>query len=337
MNPENIEKLKETLRESPLTASAKIRMLTELGSLFANDKRLSRESENDFNLFVEECEKLGHLNPRAYDDAANYREHAHTIHFPFVFARTGFNVFNLTHGLAAGLLLTDEPKLRPGEEVKLPFPAYIIVPPPETVPMFVDGQQVWGDMIMVQRFDSVYAHTQEVRPFLRWIVMWKTLSLWQDRDVFDIQRSEDENFYNVPELGDPPPVDEDKISLRTARHLWHNLGHWLDASGGTSALTPLGKPRMKKGPPVTWPTTWVVSRDVKIDRALRDIAKEVALGRTKHAIKGWSLRMKHVVRGHWKMQPHGSHLGHRKRIWVEPYIRGPEGSEAWSHIYRPKS
>ncbi len=319
-----------------MTASAKVKMIVELGSRFASDPCFSRESENDFNRFMDEAEEGGYIRKQDYQDASNYREHGHTMHFPFRFARSGFNVFNLTHGLAAGLLLTEEPVLKPQEEVKLPFPAFIVLPPPDIVPMFVDGKQYWGDMIMVYRFNSVYALTKEVRPFIRWTVMWRSLSLWQDRDAFDVQRADDENFYNVPELGDPPPVDEDRISLRTARHLWHNLGYWLDASGGTAALSPEGRPRMKKGQPVTWPTTWVVSRDVKIDRPLRDLAKEVALGQTKHAVKGWSLRLKHVVRGHWKLQPYGSHLGHRKRIWVEPYIRGPEGAEAWSHMYQTK-
>lgn len=36
--------------------------------------------------------------------------------------------------------------------------------------------------------------------------------------------------------------------------------------------------------------------------------------------------VKSLVRGHWKMQPHGPHSSLRKVIWREPFWRGPEGA-----------
>ncbi len=35
----------------------------------------------------------------------------------------------------------------------------------------------------------------------------------------------------------------------------------------------------------------------------------------------------HLVRGHWKRQPHGPSLSERKVIWVAPYRRGDDGME----------
>lgn len=51
------------------------------------------------------------------------------------------------------------------------------------------------------------------------------------------------------------------------------------------------------------------------------------------------LTSRHVVRGHWKMQPHGPQRSKRKLLWVDDYIRGPANTPlvtrthvwAWRH------
>lgn len=42
---------------------------------------------------------------------------------------------------------------------------------------------------------------------------------------------------------------------------------------------------------------------------------------------GRQLSSRHIVRGHWKLQPYGYRQAARKLVWVEPYVRGPQLSE----------
>lgn len=76
----------------------------------------------------------------------------------------------------------------------------------------------------------------------------------------------------------------------------------------------------------------MLGREVKIAPELRRLAGEVALGRERGG-PGWKLRMRYCVRGHWKMQPHGEGRRERKRIFVQPYWKGPEGAATWAHVY----
>jgi hypothetical protein len=77
--------------------------------------------------------------------------------------------------------------------------------------------------------------------------------------------------------------------------------------------------------------TWVCGEHVTIRTELRRAATERALG--DKGAPGWSLRQKHIVRGHWKLQRSGEGGRERKRIFVEPYWRGPDGTEAWERVY----
>ena len=41
---------------------------------------------------------------------------------------------------------------------------------------------------------------------------------------------------------------------------------------------------------------------------------------------GRRLTVRHLVRGHWRNQPHGTGRSQRRRQYIEPYIKGPEGA-----------
>lgn len=51
------------------------------------------------------------------------------------------------------------------------------------------------------------------------------------------------------------------------------------------------------------------------------------------------LTTRHVVRGHWRRQPHGPGGAQRRLQWVDDYLRGPAGAPlttrthvwAWRH------
>jgi hypothetical protein len=109
---------------------------------------------------------------------------------------------------------------------------------------------------------------------------------------------------------------------------------WLKSTGGTAKRTPTNKisKRKRSRPKLHWPTTWIVGRSVKLDRELREAAKEAAV--TPRTRKGWKLKSQRLVSGHWKQQPYGPGRKLRKLIHVEPYLRGPDDDEAWTRVYK---
>jgi hypothetical protein len=109
---------------------------------------------------------------------------------------------------------------------------------------------------------------------------------------------------------------------------------WFTSTGGTEHRTPTSKlnKRKVKKTKIGWPTVWIVGRSVKLDRALREAAKEAAL--TARTRSGWRLKKQQLVSGHWKQQPHGPGRKLRKLIHVAPYLRGPDGDEAWTRVYK---
>lgn len=43
-----------------------------------------------------------------------------------------------------------------------------------------------------------------------------------------------------------------------------------------------------------------------------------------------------MVRGHWRNQACGKGMQDRKKLWVQPYLKGPDDAEAWSRVYKVK-
>lgn len=83
------------------------------------------------------------------------------------------------------------------------------------------------------------------------------------------------------------------------------------------ATFPSANKERAKAPPVTGPQTFVVGAPVTID--CRAELRALQEG------KGASVTVRFIVRGHWKMQPHGPGRQQRKVIWIQPYWKGDEG------------
>lgn len=84
-------------------------------------------------------------------------------------------------------------------------------------------------------------------------------------------------------------------------------------TGGSSSK----KKRRTKGAPDLVGRTYVLGRPITIDCRP---AVAAYLGGRRHAPPS----VQHVVRGHWKNQPHGAARAQRKTLWIEPYWRGDE-------------
>jgi hypothetical protein len=273
---------------------------------------------------------LGRLDPSDERQVIEMQQWAGT------WASAGLPIFSLTHGLAAALLLTDPPKLVE-EDFHLPFPALVITVPPGCIPFHVDGvdEIVWGDTIRIEhRYDRCESSNDECVNWLYVSVhnssgfeIWRSHQLSKVMDVsgddFFIEQTKDTEF---------KLVEKDRPTIQVALRLVRNFVAWIEAHG---VGVPEGRPRQSGQPyrldrddnPV--PITWVVGREVKLSPELRRFATETALG----GHPGWKLRMRFCVRGHWKLQACGEGRRDRKRIFVEPYWKGPTGAEAWSHVY----
>lgn len=242
-------------------------------------------------------------------------------------AHWGYNVFDLSESLTSALLLTEPVKLV--DEPKFPFPSYMIKVPPGFLvePDWIDSQYLlvstFTDVndepgVRVMAFDGTHAS-------IRYMPMSKFESIegpngtlvsgptdWENEQVRDVTKAE---------------VDVAKARLRIIR----NLHSWLESKGGVQKAGTKRKSfvRNKKARA----TVWNIGREVKLAPQLVEQAKLVAVGKSQRP-KGWEVRVKHVVRGHWKMQPHGPGSTERKRLWVMPYWRGPDEAEGWAHIYK---
>lgn len=245
----------------------------------------------------------------------------------------GFNVFSPSVALAAKLVLTDVP-----DDVApppLPYDTFVIALPDGVIPFFVGGdpastRKEWADSIWVHR--AVVASGCE--PIVRVSVAWRRFAV--SRQV----AAPTSALGSSPRPGDHL-APEDEVAIEGAWRLARNFLLWLDASGGlkkhrpTSVPRKLQEKRARSGS--TWPTEWEFGREVTITPELREAAREAVAGRTRrHAADGWHLRSRFIVRGHWRNQAHGEGRALRRRQWVQPFWKGPEGAKAWSHLYEGK-
>lgn len=320
-----------------LSTSERLRLWARMGASIVERGPV----EGDVDVFSNQLQRRGMAPADSDLNADTYREYVFGMHRAARWAAHGFNVFDLAPDFAASLLLT-EPAPLDGQELHLPFPCFFIRLPPGVVPLFAYGEQHWADGIWCHRFTAHHTTHGARTDFFRWSVERKGLVVWRDRLPTNLEDPVDQSVYNLTWDGDPPTVPEDAITTDRALRIIRNLTAWLDATGGLDAQTKPCPPKLKKKASKEkraavesgeWPRVWVFGQNVKLRPELRKMATEFALAQSAHAPSGWKVRVKHVVRGHFKFQAHGEGHGLRKRIWVEPYWRGPDGAAAWAHLY----
>lgn len=261
---------------------------------------------------------------------------AEQLHRDTRWAQFGLNTFNLTDSLAASLILT-EPLPLTEETFALPFPTFAVTVPNGFIPFFRGGKQEWARNVWVHRFDSPET------PGLQ--IYQVTVECGGDSDLAVFRREPlDRLIQFTTEVlksfdDDPEFTSDDNATMAAALRIVRNLVLWIDAHPlppreerkGKSKKSRKHEPKDRIAPYI-----WILGHEVKLGRELRTMATEMVLGQTERsALPGWKVRVQHVVRGHWKQQPHGPERSLRKRISVEPYWRGPEGAAAWSHVYQP--
>lgn len=277
------------------------------------------------------------------------------MHWYLCWLRDCLPVFQLTESLLAALTLTDAKDV-PVDEVRPPFDSFLVTLPPNFWRLSHEGTHSFvikddGSMVDPHGTSDIRAlqfhrytardDDERARPAIAILALAESgISLWDNTHL-----PEEGNLNDWLSLGQfeqnpnyqyrPGEVNQDERAIqRQARRLWVNLAFYIAENGRGRRLdrtTPKKRSararRRRRAPQERKPTTWLLGQEVKLGRPLLDAAREC------HTQRGWQVSVRHVVRGHYKQQAYGPGRTLRKRIWVQPYHRGPEDGPKVSHLY----
>ncbi len=132
-------------------------------------------------------------------------------------------------------------------------------------------------------------------------------------------------------------ADESRL-LRAVASVAINTALWLTQSGFVAKPTLPVRRLGKNGKPSKHdsgyrPVIYTVGSTIKLDdlSRLRDHARAYAEKGGDRA--GWRVQARYVVIGHHRRQAYGAGRAERKRIWIQPYWKGPEAGEALAKTY----
>lgn len=212
-------------------------------------------------------------------------------------ASVAFPVLQLSHKLAASLSCTSYS----------PDVVSEILPPWEAVGVLCPAGAISNDEI----FAVVCNMVTHPRPWRSAYYDGKIMTSGHDETLGGMLSGE---FEHVGGLN----AGQERLRRAVHRIIIGALAESQAIGLGTSQQQRNFVPREKRG--VIQPTMFALGRPVTLD--LRQGIKEwIATGEMKAGAK---LTVQTLVKGHFKMQPHGEAGSGRKLIHVEPYWRGPE-------------
>lgn len=284
------------------------------------EHRRIREAEDAVEYEINRIDGSGRAK---YTILAGVASHAGTaLHgrWCLAWASAGYNVFELGNDFTAAMLLTD-PRAIDFDALRLPFPAILVTIPDRFAVGVEGGHYTKIHLGHVDGAWQIYA-TDGVRVLDARLAEGKEFS-WDAIDRLD-RAIGDETILEA---------DADVAARRTIAHVAFGMLAYVTAT--ERALEPrpdAAPPNRRTGAPTTEkrPTTWAVGRTIRIAPELVRVARagtrEVAL----------RLKNRWIVRGHYRDQPHGPGRAERRRIWIEPFWKGPEDGAALVHTYRPE-
>ena len=267
----------------------------------------------------------------------------------------GMPVFRIDEALFSRLLLTDPSNVNPAS-IKPPFQTFVFtVPTGYWASDDGDGRVVslntnWvhnstsisqEEAVRANRYQEIVGLPQQgLVEFVSQggiIMLYDTTSKISEKT--DLPKWLTDLSKNKPA---PFQIDEtryDKEIHAAVRRVYVNLCLYIaDRGKGERLPQKLEKARKKRArkrnkDPDIQPNTWLLGRELKLDRYLCDAAK-AWVDSTQGKPAAWKLRSQCVVRGHFKNQAYGPERSLRKEIWVEPYKRGPEEGRMIQHLYK---
>ncbi len=279
------------------------------------------------------------------------REELLQVHTIMHWSENGFPVFDLTHSLAAALLLTDPGDVL-AEEIQPPFPTFVIrfpgdfwkitdslgTPKPVSYALIHHWQAAKSfeerDIIqtrVVTRLVSkglTIEDITQVWEILPPLPVGKTVAEWLTLEIPDVE--ENSVVEGISETG------VDKGALMAFRRMYINMCLYINENGRGEhqAARPTrqkkGKDKGKAKSEKTPLDIWILGREVKLDSNL--IASARAWSDAQTGDRGsWKVQKRFTVRGHWRRHAHGPGKTLRKRIWIKPFWKG-EGARL-GHLY----
>lgn len=238
-------------------------------------------------------------------------------------ARSGYNVFDLSPDFVAAMLLTD-----PGEidlpSVKLPFGGMLFMIPDQ----FAKGAEgtSYTKIHVVEVDDS---RTFEGGPAaadgekIPAIVVYATDGA---RILSTVAPREELSWAALEELPDEVALDADKEARKTIQRVV--FGALAYATAVERAITERF-PAPKKAREKQSIKHWTIGREIKISpelvRVARSGAREIA----------FQIKSRFMVRGHYRNQAHGPNHALRTSKWIAPFWKGPEEGARLVHTYKP--
>lgn len=272
--------------------------------------------------------------------------------------------FKLTHGLTTHFALTDPVGISMSE-IRQPFPTYVVELPRPNGPIVWDAENIGVNDKSLREPAYLIVHTNLVdsEPHTPNAVLAETKSLpeilsiwsgWRDRPqrpmltvhIFDgfgntvsflthgdfIDTDVVEPFNRINSHPSPAePGQHAEGSLTMAWRIAFNLPLYLKhrpSSATTSGKIVNHDHGMRS-------TLYELGADVPLNRDLRDAARAACSG--ERGAKSWAIAQRFIVRGHWKMQPHGPGRSERKMIFVEPYWKGAADAPLVTRAYTDRA
>jgi len=238
----------------------------------------------------------------------------------------GVGRYTLSDGLAAQLLETDIHGLRCAD-LQAPYKSTYWSLPPTPVGILDQGERLRGFLL----------HEDENR---KWIVVGELTNATISRTTylsggFDLSQPSAaiEDAWYVPHSNESaelhnsmlrfivnallyatwPDAEVDHVFMNPhARKLWEKIQNTPKCKRRERLQTLLDGMDTTK--------THLLGRNVICVSRQKAMERDHAAGRN----TGARLMAYQKVPGHWKHQPYGPHSSLRKRIWIQPYVRGPE-------------
>lgn len=304
---------------------------------------------------------------------AVHRAFQDELAFADIWVRNGEIVYELAHSLAAMFVMTSAPMI---EWDRLPHPAFVIKVPRAFLPLPGTIEPEYSYIyvcdcraLIVSDWDataylSVKYPRNPSRESLETIDTDKVVAALREArvDRESVQPQIVANMQKIAQMRDLPRTILDRIAeevvdrvevelIETADALPHLM---TPAKRGTYALCSrfIGNllAHIANSPPSKRPTQGHnagsiinigMPRDIIVDRAFRDAAKDTVAAIQDGSIIGVRRVLAHYVRGHWRNQPIGTGRTERRRTWIHPHRRGDEtlGSvvRRIEHLDIPKS
>lgn len=262
-------------------------------------------------------------------DLADYAVRTHMV---ASWLQYSFPAFSVTADLLSAFILTDPTNLSL-DDIKPPFDTFVINLPRNF--WFVDDQMATS--LWYHHYKSrgeVYLHVEVGTP--RNLRVYERIpSFWND----DVESVEDWLNFGVGEIQSVEQVEQteyDKRLMRAARNILVNLSLYVAEHGRGIRKQSVQHHKKARQRTLTCSLpcvdTWIVGREIKLDQHLISAAKNCS-GDDVANRAAWQISKRFVVRGHWRDQACGPGRQMRRRMWIQPYWKGPELGEKLAHIY----